>query len=153
MNARPFTLATLAWFAISPLAAHAEADTKSAESLVASKRAADMTYRELMQILGRSLTWIQNGIVLENKQLVREGVNHVIHHPAPNHKPWTIMGKADQEGFKQALLVYDPAMGIYANEAAAAAEKGDWFEATAASARLQTSCVSCHAQWKRKVQR
>jgi len=44
-------------------------------------------------------------------------------------------------------------MDIYANEAAAAAEKGDWFEATAASARLQTSCVSCHAQWKRKVQR
>jgi len=42
MNTRPFALATPAWFAISPLAAHAEADTKSAESLVASKRAADM---------------------------------------------------------------------------------------------------------------
>lgn len=126
---------------------------QDAESLVASKRAADMTYRELMQILGRSLGWIQAGIVLENKQLVREGVNHVIHHPAPNHKPWTIMSKEDQDGFKQALLGFDPVLDIHANEAAAAAEKGDWLQATEAAARLQTTCVSCHAQWKQKARR
>jgi len=94
-----------------------------------------------MQILGRSLTWIQSGIVLENKQMVREGVNHVIHHPAPNQKPWIIMDKADQEGFKQALLAYDPVQDIHANEVAAAAS------------RLQTACVSCHSQWRRKALR
>lgn len=154
MNKRAFTWLALAWLAISPLAAHAEAGAKpDAEALVASKRSADMTYRELMQILGRSLTWIQTGIVLENKQLVREGVNHVIHHPAPSHKPWTIMDKADQEGFKQALLAYDPVLDIHAKEAAAAVEKSDWIEATAAAARLQTACVSCHAQWKQKAHR
>jgi len=85
--------------------------------------------------------------------MVREGVNHVIHHPAPNHKPWIIMDKADQEGFKQALLAYDPVLDIHANEVAAAAEKGDWFEAAAAASRLQTACVSCHSQWRRKALR
>lgn len=124
-----------------------------AEALVAGKQKADMTYRELMQILGRALTWIQSGIVQENKQLVREGVNHVIHHPAPSHKPWTIMQEADREGFKQALLAFDPVLDIHANEAQAAAEKGDWIEATAAAARLQTACVSCHGEWKQKAHR
>ncbi len=146
------TIMVIATACISLLPHHAIAQ-QDAEALVASKRAADMTYRELMQILGRSLTWIQNGIILENKQLVREGVNHVLHHPAPNHKPWTIMDKADQEGFKQALLGFDPVLDLHANEALAAAEKGDWIEATAAAARLQTTCVSCHGAWKQKAHR
>lgn len=143
-------LAMMTGLALSPLPATAQED---ADALVASKNKADMSYRELMQILGRSLTWIQAGIVQENKQLVRVGVNHVIHHPAPNHKPWTIMDKADQEGFKQALLSFDPVLDIHANEAAAAVEKGDWIGATEAAARLQTACVSCHAQWKAKSRR
>lgn len=126
---------------------------EDADALVASKNKADMSYRELMQILGRALTWIQSGIVQENKQLVREGVNHVIHHPAPNHKPWTIMAEADREGFKQALLAFDPVLDIHAMEALAAAEKGDWIEAMAAAARLQTTCVSCHGTWKQKARR
>lgn len=149
-----FTLLAVSCLAISPLAAHAEATAKpAAEALLASKKTADMTYRELMQLLDRSLAWIQNGATLENKQLVREGVNHVVNHPAPSHKPWAIMGKADQNGFQQALLTYDKVLDIHANEALAAAEKGDWIETTAAASRLQTACVSCHAQWKQKAQR
>lgn len=150
MNKPLYIALAAAFLSLSPYQAVAQED---AESLVASKTKADMTYRELMQILGRSLTWIQAGIVQENKQLVREGVNHVIHHPAPNHKPWTIMDQADQEGFKQALLAFDPVLDIHANEALAAAEKGDWIEATAAAARLQTACVSCHGEWKAKARR
>jgi|GEM_PF-3679726 hypothetical protein len=59
---------------------------------------ADMTNRDLMQSLCRSPFWIQAGIVQEHKQFVREGVNHVIHQPAPSHKLWTIMNEADREG-------------------------------------------------------
>ncbi|MHB1403380.1 MAG: hypothetical protein ACYCWB_13370 [Thiobacillus sp.] len=150
MIKRPLIFLAAATLAFSSLSATAQ---DNAEALVASKSAADMSYRELMQILGRSLAWIQNGIVLQNKQLVREGVNHILRHPAPNHKPWSIMDKADQEGFKQALLAYDPILDIQAKEAGAAAEKSDWIEATAAAARLQTSCVSCHSQWKSKARR
>lgn len=143
-------LIAAACMSLLPLQGIAQQD---ADALVASKKKADMTYRELMQILGRSLTWIQTGIVQENKQLVREGVNHVIHHPAPSHKPWMIMAPTDQEGFKQALLAFDPVLDTHANEALAAAEKGDWIEATAAASRLQTACVSCHGGWKQKAQR
>lgn len=60
---------------------------QNAEALVASKRPADTTYRDLMQILGRSLNWIQDGVLLQNKQLIREGSNVIVNHPAPRHKP------------------------------------------------------------------
>lgn len=126
---------------------------QNAEALVASKRPADMTYRDLMQILGRSLNWIQDGVLLQNKQLVREGVNVIVNHPAPRHKPWTIMEMADQEGFKQSLLAYDKILDVKANAVASAAEKTDWLEASAALAELQTACVSCHIQWKHKARR
>lgn len=55
-----------------------------------------MSYRELMQIPGRSLTWIEAGIVLENKQMVRAGVNRVVNRPTPGHKPRPLMAQADQ---------------------------------------------------------
>jgi hypothetical protein len=126
---------------------------QNAEALVASKRPADMTYRDLMQILGRSLNWIQDGVLLQNKQLVREGVNVIVNHPAPRHKPWMIMETADQEGFKQSLLAYDKILDAKANAVASATEKTDWLEASAALAELQTACISCHTQWKHKARR
>lgn len=126
---------------------------QSAEALVASKRPADMSYRDLMQILGRSLGWIQEGVLLQNKQLIREGVNLIVSHPAPRHKPWTIMEAADQEGFKQALLAYDKILDVKANAAASAAEKSAWLEASAALGELQIACVSCHTQWQHKARR
>jgi hypothetical protein len=137
-------------FAIALPAALAQ---QNAEALVASKRPADMSYRDLMQILGRALNWIQDGILLQNKQLVREGVAVIVNHPAPRHKPWTIMEAADQESFKQALLAYDKIFDAKANTVAAAAEKSEWLEASAALAELQTACVSCHTQWQHKARR
>ncbi len=137
-------------FAIALPAAQAQ---QNAEALVASKRLADMSYRDLMQILGRSLNWIQDGILLQNKQLVREGVAVVVNHPAPRHKPWTIMEAADQESFKQSLLAYDKMLDAKANVVTAAAEKADWLEASTALAELQTACVSCHTQWQHKARR
>lgn len=126
---------------------------QDAEALVASKRPADMSYRDLMQILGRALNWIQDGVLLQNRQLVREGVNVIVNHPAPRHKPWTIMETAEQDGFKQSLLAYDRLLDAQANAVAAAAEKSDWPQAAGALAELQMACVSCHAQWQHKARR
>jgi|GEM_PF-819464 len=137
-------------FAVSLPAALAQ---QNAEALVASKRPADMSYRDLMQILGRTLNWVQDGVLVRNKQLVREGSNMIVNHPAPRDKPWSIMETDDQEGFKQALLTYDKRLDAKANAVIAAAEKSDWLEASAALAELQTACVSCHTQWQHKARR
>ena len=126
---------------------------QNAEALVASKRPADMSYRDLMQILGRALNWIQDGVLVRNKQLVREGGNVIVNHPAPRHKPWSIMETDDQESFKQSLLAYDKILDAKANAVTAAAEKSEWLEASAALAELQTACVSCHTQWQHKARR
>lgn len=141
-------LVLIASLAVSLPTALAQQD---AEALVASKRPADMNYRDLMQILGRALTWMQDGILLENKQLVREGVNVIVNHPAPRHKPWTIMETVDQEGFKQTLMHYDKVLDTNANAVASAAEKMDWLQASTSLAELRAACVSCHIQWRHKA--
>ena len=79
----------------------------TADQLVASKKQADIMYRQLMAILGEASSIIHKGILRENKQMVRTGADIVLHHPAPKHKPWTIMDEKDQETFKQSLLTFD----------------------------------------------
>lgn len=45
----------------------ATAHGQSAEQLVAGKEQADMTYRQLMEILGEATSIIQTGIIRQNK--------------------------------------------------------------------------------------
>lgn len=129
------------------------AQDDSAEQLVASKQRADMTYRQLMDILGKASSMIHEGILRENKQMVKEGANIILHHPAPRHKPWSIMDTADQEGFKQSLLSFDKILDAHAQKALEEAAKENWIEASNALSELNASCISCHAMWRQKVKR
>lgn len=126
---------------------------ENAEALVASMRQAEMTYKELMQIMGSSINQMQLGVLSQNRELVERGANLIFTHPAPNHKPWAIVEPKEQEGFKQALLTYDKVLDADTNQILKASRAKDWLAATSAIAQLQTSCVSCHMQWKDKAQR
>jgi len=127
------------------------AETKTAEQLVASMKKADMTYRQLMEVMGRSTSMMHEGILRENKQMVEVGANFILTHPAPNHKPWSIFKKEDQKGFKQSLLAFDKILDIHTEAMVEAAKKEDWIEASKASHELLNSCVSCHVMWRNKV--
>jgi len=124
---------------------------KTAEDLVASKTQADITYRQLMEIMGTASGLINEGLIRENKQMVRNGADLILNHPAPNHKPWSIMAKEDEADFKQTLLAFDKIMDMQADNTALAAEKNDWIGANNASHELMMTCVSCHASWKNRV--
>jgi len=126
---------------------------ENAEALVASMRQADMTYKELMTIMGRSISMMQDGVITQNRELVEQGANIIFTHPAPNHKPWSIFESKEQEGFKQALLTYDKVLDADTNQILKATRGKDWLAATSALSQLQTSCVSCHIQWKDKAQK
>jgi len=127
------------------------AEKKTAEQLVASMKKADMTYRQLMEVMGRSTSMMHEGILRENKQMVEVGASFILTHPAPNHKPWSIMKKEDQKGFKQSLLAFDKILDIHTEAMVEAAKKEDWIEASKASHQLMNSCVSCHSMWRHKV--
>ena len=127
------------------------AEERTAEQLVASMKKADMTYRELMEVMGRSSSMMHEGILRENKQMVEVGANFILTHPAPKHKPWSIMKKEDQKVFKQSLLVFDKMLDTHTEAMVEAARKNNWIEASKASHELMNSCVSCHAMWKHKV--
>jgi hypothetical protein len=128
---------------------HAEQD--AAESLVASKKKADMSYRQLMAIMGRASATIHEGILRENKQMVIEGVNFILTHPVPNHKPWEIMEEKDQASFKSALLSFDKILDTQATKIREEAVSGNWAGANSALGDLNASCIACHSMWRSKV--
>lgn len=127
------------------------AEEKTAEQLVATLKKADMTYRQLMEVMGRSSSMMHEGIFRENKQMVEVGADFIFTHPAPNHKPWSIMKEADQAAFKQSLLAFDEILDTQTESIVAAAKKENWIEASNSAHDLMNSCISCHAMWRDKV--
>ncbi|MCK5876882.1 MAG: hypothetical protein KAG43_04545, partial [Candidatus Marithrix sp.] len=124
------------------------AEGKTAEQLVLSKKKADMTYQQLMEIMGRSYGMINDGILRENKQMVKVGADFILTHPAPNHKPWLIVEKAEHGNFKQSLLAFDEILDTQTKSVLEAVKTENWVEAGKAAHDLMDSCVSCHAMWK-----
>ncbi|HML83478.1 MAG TPA: hypothetical protein PKE37_17140 [Thiomonas arsenitoxydans] len=149
MNKLTVTVAAFV-LSLSPFPALAQ---ENAEALVASMRKADMSYKELMTIMGRSIGMMQEGVLTQNRELVEQGANIIFTHPAPNHSPWSIMPQADQAGFKEALLAYDKILDIHTQDILKGSRGKDWFAAGAALTELQTACISCHLQWKDKAQK
>ena len=129
----------------------AEEKITSAEALVKSMVRADMTYRQLMESMGSSLSQISLGILSENKQLVERGTNYLLTHPAPRHNPWSIMPEEDQAGFKQALVTYDIVLEDYSIQIAEAAKQDQWLQANQHLNDLNTACISCHMAWRDKA--
>lgn len=123
----------------------------AAESMVASKKKADMTYKQLMQIMGNASTAMHEGIIQENKQMVVEGVTFILTHPAPKHKPWDIMRDEDKEGFKESLLSFDKTLDEQAIRVRDAATQDNWIEANKALSGLNELCIGCHSMWRGAV--
>ncbi len=138
-------------FLIYLIAFNAGAQDGAAEKLVSSMKKADMSYRQLMEVMVKSSTMMHEGILRENKQMVEVGANFIFTHPAPNHKPWSIMQVEDQAGFKQSLVAFDKILDIHTENIVEAAKKEEWVEASKASHDLMNACISCHAMWRQKV--
>lgn len=138
----------LTCFLIAPFA---QSEERTADQLVASKTQADMTYRQLMELMGASLGMIQEGIVRENAELTKTAAQMILQHAAPNHNPWTIVADADQVAFKQSLLSYDKVLDSEATNIVGAATAGDWFGASKSAHTLTNACIACHSMWKSKV--
>lgn len=124
---------------------------QTADELVASKRQADMSYRQLMEIMGSASAMIQEGILRENPEMTRMGAGMIADHPAPNHKPWAIVAESDQGAFKQTLLSFNPVLHTEADRIAAAAARRDWLAASQAAHALTQACITCHTAWKSRV--
>ncbi len=85
-----------------------EGRINNAETLVASKQESDLSYKQIMELMGKGSALIHAGILRENSIMVEQGSQLIDGHYAPYHKPWDMFeGKEDQEAFKQMLLIYD----------------------------------------------
>ena len=129
----------------------AQAQEGTAEGLVAGMERADMTYRELMEVMGGASGLMHEGILRQNPQMVKSGANIILTHPAPSHDPWAIMAVGDQAGFKSSLVSFDKLLDEYSESTAEAAAARDWPTASQSLQELNTACVTCHAMWKDKV--
>lgn len=128
-----------------------EVNFKNADELVKSKTKADITYAQMMAGMGEGLGMIQKGILTQNKLLVESGVYMIDAHPAPRHKPWSIMKKEDQESFKKTLLSYDKLLHDATSEILQALDEKDWIKVNEKAYMLSTHCISCHTAWQNKT--
>lgn len=131
--------------------ANAQEGATSAEELVQNMTKADMTYRQLMQVMAESVSLITQGILSENKQMVNRGTNYLLTHPAPKHKPWSIMPEQAKSGFKSALVTYDIVLENYSKQIDVAVKEDKWLLANQNLHDLNTSCLSCHLAWRDKA--
>ncbi len=127
------------------------AEEKTADDLVASMQKEDITYAQLMSGMGMAYESIQNGVVSMNKLLVDRGIYFIRTHPAPKQKPWVIMDKEDQEGFKAMLVYYDKKMDEDVAHIEKAVANKDWIKAYEGAKELGDSCLSCHMTYKNNV--
>ncbi|MCG7985389.1 MAG: hypothetical protein JAY90_21940 [Candidatus Thiodiazotropha lotti] len=130
----------------------ANSASHNAESRFASMEKSDMTYRQLMEMLGEASAMAHLGILRENKQMVKQATSIITGHPAPSQKPWVIMPTNDQAQFKATLLVFDPLLDQHASAIAAYADKNNWPAASQALSELNAACIGCHALWRKRVQ-
>lgn len=130
---------------------HPEAvNFENADQLVESKTKSDLTYRQIMQNMGEAFTMIQKGILTQNKLLVETGVYNIDAHPAPKHKPWSIMPKELQNDFKKALPSFDTLLHDTNSEILQAIDAKNWIEANQKAYELSNHCMSCHSLWQDK---
>ena len=127
------------------------AQEKTADDLVKSMKKEDITYAQLMQGMGMAKNNIDMGIIGMNKFLVDRGIDLIRTHPAPKAKPWIIMDKEDQEGFKSMQVYYDKKMDEDVEAIEQAVIDKEWLKALEASQVLSNSCISCHISYKDKV--
>ena len=127
------------------------AEDNRAEALVESKQKVDMTYQEMMQIMGRSAGMIYQGILLQNRQMIKDGASRIEGHRAPRHKPWLIVEKSKQAAFKEMLLVYDKELHDNADAILEIVDQEDWTKINQAFGVLTQSCITCHLSWRDQV--
>lgn len=130
--------------------ASASTDQK-AEALVEGKQKMDMTYKEMMQIMGRSASMIYEGILLQNSQMVKDGALAISGHKAPKHKPWLIVEKSKQKAFKEMLLIYDQELHKGADAILETVTQKDWHKTNQAFSSLTENCITCHESWRDQV--
>jgi len=126
---------------------------ENVQELIESKEKADMTYQEMMQIMSVNAKKIYDGILLENKVMVRDGAQAIRFHKAPKHKPWLIVEKSKQEAFKEMLLIYDEELHESAEDIVDAVDKDDWYGVNKAFGVMTNNCIVCHSGWKKEVVR
>ncbi|MBK1872642.1 hypothetical protein FE848_05345 [Marinobacter sp. 1-3A] len=123
----------------------------AAEDLVAGMERADMTYRQLMEVMGGASGMMHEGILRQNPQMVKSGADIILTHPAPSHQPWSIMPEDRQADFKWSLVSFDKLLDQHSEATVEAAAKKDWLKASQSLQELNTACISCHSMWKDEV--
>ncbi len=120
------------------------------DGLVDSKTKSNMTYREIMLQFADGYCAIQEGLIYQDKTIIKTGALMIQDHPAPKSKPWNIMKPSDQEGFKQSLLYYDEQIHKAMYKIEQSLKTDDWLEINQNIHELSKSCVSCHMTWQNK---
>ncbi len=80
---------------------------QNAEALIKSKTKSNLTYKQIMEQFGEAYEKIQNGVMLQNKDMIADGLDKIQNHPTTKNNPWDIVSTDNTQSFKKSLLYYD----------------------------------------------
>lgn len=121
---------------------------RSLEEVLASKRKADISFAQLMQVLQQGTEMIFAGIMQENAELVAFGARLIDEHPAPRGGPTVAFVQEKREEIKRVMPVYNQLFHQTAARIRAAAQQGRWQDAYAGYQEIADACVACHVAWR-----
>ncbi|RLA82824.1 MAG: hypothetical protein DRG78_06075 [Epsilonproteobacteria bacterium] len=121
---------------------------QNAKELVQSKEKSSLTYKQIMKEFGKAYYMVQEGIINQDKSLIRIGIEKIQNHPSSKNNPWNIVKKEDVPAFKESLLYYDEQLHKSAFEIEELLETDDWTTINNNIFKLSNHCINCHIAWK-----
>jgi len=118
------------------------------EALIQSKTKSNLTYKQIMEQFGEAYLKIQNGVMLQDKDMIEDGLNKIQNHPTTKNNPWDIVNTNDIQAFKESLLYYDALLHSGATDITNSLKNDDWIEINKNIFKLSNHCVNCHIIWQ-----
>ncbi len=130
------------------LSTQAHETGRNLDEVLASKRMADISFAQLMQILQQGTEMIFAGIMQENAELVAFGARVLDEHPAPRGGPTVAFVPEKREEIKRVMPAYNQLFHQTAVRIRAAAQQGRWQDAYEGYQEISAACVACHIAWR-----
>ncbi len=121
------------------------------EQLIQSKKKSNMTYKQIMVQFGIAYAMVQEGVINQDKNIIKIGLDKIQNHPSSKEHPWKIVKTRDMEAFKESLLYYDNLLHKSATDIQKSLKTNDWTTINKNIFKLSNHCINCHLTWKNNL--
>jgi len=94
---------------------------------------------------------IKNGLLTQNKELIKKHTTTISHHKQPQNNPSLLVSNYYQKRFKRDIEEADIALHQAGDAILKHIERDKWEKAQKAFNELSLTCIRCHLKWKDSI--